>query len=85
MLFTRDEWPGGKNLATTPVIWRRMFEDIPNPDFGLNYDPSHFVWQQMDYLQADPRIRAALPHVHAEGRADRPRPPGRSRHPGLPA
>ncbi len=28
MLFTRHEWPGGTNLATTPVIWRRMFSDI---------------------------------------------------------
>ena len=43
MLFTRDEWPGGKNLATTPAIWRRMFTDIPSQIFGLNYDPSHFV------------------------------------------
>ncbi|MCB0150096.1 MAG: TIM barrel protein, partial [Caldilineaceae bacterium] len=40
MLFTRDEWPGGKNLARSPAIWRRMFEDIPSPNFGLNYDPS---------------------------------------------
>ena len=38
MLFTRDEWPGGKNLATTPAIWRRMFADIPSPNFGLNYE-----------------------------------------------
>ncbi|MCA9147467.1 MAG: sugar phosphate isomerase/epimerase, partial [Planctomycetales bacterium] len=44
MSFTADEWPGGKNLATTPTIWRRMFEDIPSENFGLNYDPSHMVW-----------------------------------------
>lgn len=25
MLFTRDEWPGGKNLAISPAVWRRMF------------------------------------------------------------
>ena len=48
MLFTADEWPGGKNLAGSPAIWRRMFADIPSPCFGLNYDPSHLVWQQMD-------------------------------------
>ena len=48
MLFTRDEWPGGKNLATTPAIWRRMFSDIPSASFGLNYDPSHFVLQMID-------------------------------------
>src|SRR5204863_5439568 len=45
MRFTQDEWPGGKNLATTPVIWRRMFNDIKSDYFGLNYDPSHFVLQ----------------------------------------
>ena len=39
MLFTSDEWPGGKNLATSPAIWRRMFDDIPSPSFGLNFDP----------------------------------------------
>ena len=43
MSFTRDEWPGGKNLAASPVIWRRMFSDIPSKNFGLNYDPSHLV------------------------------------------
>jgi len=51
MLFTRDEWPGGKNLAATPAIWRRMFDEIPDSNFGLNYDPSHLVWQQMDYTR----------------------------------
>ncbi|MEA3368595.1 MAG: sugar phosphate isomerase/epimerase family protein, partial [Planctomycetota bacterium] len=49
MLFTDDEWPGGKNLAHSPAVWRRMFEAIPDAHFGLNYDPSHLVWQQMDY------------------------------------
>jgi sugar phosphate isomerase/epimerase len=51
MYFTRDEWPGGKNLASSPAIWRRMFEEIPSPNFGLTYDPSHLVWQQMDYIK----------------------------------
>ncbi len=50
MLFSDDEWPGGKNLAKSPAIWRRMFNDIPSTSFGLNYDPSHMVWQQMDYV-----------------------------------
>ena len=44
MLFTADEWPGGKNLAGSPAIWRRMFSDIPSDNFGLNYDPSHLVF-----------------------------------------
>ena len=24
MLFTLDEWPGGKNIATSPAIWSRL-------------------------------------------------------------
>lgn len=24
MLFTKDEWPGGQNLMTTPAIWRKV-------------------------------------------------------------
>lgn len=66
MLFTRDEWPGGKNLATTPAIWRRMFSDIPSANFGLNFDPSHFVWQRMDYLKAMREFASKLVHVHAK-------------------
>jgi sugar phosphate isomerase/epimerase len=74
MLFTGDEWPGGKNLATSPAIWRRMFADLPSPSFGLNFDPSHFVWQQMDYLKPLREFRERIFHVHAKDvRLDRER------------
>jgi sugar phosphate isomerase/epimerase len=66
MLFTGDEWPGGKNLATSPAIWRRMFHDIPSAHFGLNFDPSHFVWQQMDYIAPLVEFKDRLFHVHAK-------------------
>jgi sugar phosphate isomerase/epimerase len=66
MLFSRDEWPGGKNLATSPAIWRRMFADIPSPNFGLNFDPSHFVLQGMDYLPVFAEFRDHLFHMHAK-------------------
>lgn len=64
MLFTRDEWPGGKNLATTPAIWKKMFEIIPSANFGLNYDPSHLVWQQMDEVQPIYDFSEKLFHIH---------------------
>ncbi len=74
MLFTRDEWPGGKNLATSPAIWRRMFTEIPSASFGLNFDPSHLVWQQMDYLRPLSEFASRLFHVHAKDvRVDRAR------------
>jgi sugar phosphate isomerase/epimerase len=72
MLFSRDEWPSGKNLAHSPAIWRRMFADIPSENFGLNYDPSHMVWQQMDYLAPLREFGSRLMHVHAKDvRVDR--------------
>jgi sugar phosphate isomerase/epimerase len=66
MLFTDDEWPGGKNLARTPAIWRRMFEAIPSENFGLNYDPSHLLWQQIDYVKPLWAFANRLVHVHAK-------------------
>jgi sugar phosphate isomerase/epimerase len=66
MLFTRDEWPGGKNLLTTPVIWRRAFSDMPSKHFGLNYDPSHFVLQHMDPASPLREFQDKLFHVHAK-------------------
>lgn len=74
MLFSSDEWPGGKNLATTPAVWQRMFEDIQSDSFGLNFDPSHFVWQQMDYIAPLRDFRHKLFHTHAkDARVDRHR------------
>jgi sugar phosphate isomerase/epimerase len=74
MLFSADEWPGGKNLAATPAIWRRMFEEIPSDNFGLNYDPSHLVWQDIDYTKPLWEFREKLFHVHAKDvRVDRHR------------
>ena len=74
MLFTADEWPGGKNLAHSPAVWRRMFEEIPARNFGLNYDPSHLVWQHMDYVKPLWEFADRIFHVHAKDvRVDRER------------
>ena len=64
MFFTNDEWPGGKNLATTPAIWDRMFDIIPNKNFGLNYDPSHMIWQHMDEIKPIYDYKDRLHHIH---------------------
>ena len=66
MLFSKDEWPGGMNLAHSPAIWRRMFEAIPSDHFGLNYDPSHPIWLHMDYLKPIREFADRLIHVHAK-------------------
>jgi len=64
MFFSNDEWPGGKNLASSPAIWRRMFKEIPSPNFGLNYDPSHLIWQFMDYIKPIYEFKNRIFHVH---------------------
>jgi sugar phosphate isomerase/epimerase len=72
MFFTGDEWPGGKNLAYAPAIWRRMFEAIPSPNLGLNYDPSHLAWLMIDYLRPLWEFGERIYHVHAKDvRVDR--------------
>ncbi|MFN3189818.1 MAG: sugar phosphate isomerase/epimerase family protein [Aureliella sp.] len=66
MLFSEDEWPGGKNIATTPKIWRQLFADMESDHLGLNYDPSHMVWQQMDYLKPMRDFADRIFHAHAK-------------------
>lgn len=64
MLFGRDQWPGGQNLMTTPAIWRKVFDILPSPNLGINYDPSHFVWQMIDYIQPLYEFKDKIFHVH---------------------
>jgi len=66
MLFGKNEWPGGKNLFHSPEIWRRMFEAIPSDHFGINFDPSHFVFLMMDYVQPMYEFRHKIFHTHAK-------------------
>ena len=77
MLYSDDQWPGGKNLAATPAVWRqlfRMFDEIAPGTVGLNFDPSHLVWQFIDCQRALQEFAAQLVHVHAKDeRIDRDR------------
>lgn len=66
MIFSGDEWPGGVNLASTPAIWEEMFELVPSPGFGLNFDPSHLVWQMIDVERAIRDFADRIVHVHAK-------------------
>jgi len=66
MLFSGDEWPGGKNLATSPDLWTRMWEILPDDHFGLNLDPSHLVWQMIDPERVVREFAPRIFHVHAK-------------------
>jgi len=66
MIFSWDEWPGGNNLASTPAVWDEMFSLIPSRSFGLNLDPSHLVWLQIDYERVVCDYASRILHVHAK-------------------
>jgi sugar phosphate isomerase/epimerase len=66
MLFSNNEWPGGKNLAVSPMLWQAIFDAIPSPHLGLNFDPSHLVWQFIDCAQSIREFGKRIFHVHAK-------------------
>jgi sugar phosphate isomerase/epimerase len=66
MLFSGDEWPGGKNLATSPALWRRIFAELNSAKVGLNIDPSHLVWQMIDAAKCIREFAQRIVHVHAK-------------------
>jgi len=66
MIFSYDEWPGGNNLASSPAIWKQMWEIIPADNFGLNLDPSHLILQMIDYQRVVYDFKNKIFHVHAK-------------------
>ena len=64
MLFGAEQWPGGQNLFTTPELGTKIFDILDSPNLGINYDPSHFIWQMMDYIQPIYQFRDKIFHVH---------------------
>ena len=64
MLFTNNEWPGGQNIMTSPANWRKVFNILNSDYIGINYDPSHFIWQQIDYIKPIYEFKDKIFHVH---------------------
>jgi len=46
--------------------WQLIFETVPAENFGLNFDPSHLVWQGIDHLKAVEVFADRIFHVHAK-------------------
>jgi len=65
MIFSNDEWPGGHNIAYSPKIWRRIFEEW-GEDVGMNFDPSHLIWQFIDQTRFINEFGPRMAHVHAK-------------------
>lgn len=65
-MYFKTEWPNGTNLAYSPSFWRYMFDYIKSDSFGLNYDPSHLVWQRVDYIKPIYDFAGKLFHFHVK-------------------
>ena len=65
MIFSQNEWPGGHNIAYAPKIWRRIFDTF-GTTVGMNFDPSHLVWQMIDQTRFIAEFGSRFVHVHAK-------------------
>lgn len=65
MIFSHDEWPGGHNIAYSPHVWRRILEAWGG-DVGMNFDPSHLVWQMIDQARFIREFGPHIMHAHAK-------------------
>ncbi|MHB9034935.1 MAG: sugar phosphate isomerase/epimerase family protein [Anaerolineae bacterium] len=70
-----EPWPGSvlghgpyrwTNMATTPELWDKLLNAVPNPALGLEYDPSHLYWQEIDYIRAIREYSSRIHHMHAK-------------------
>ena len=64
MIFSGDEWPGGHNIAYSPAIWRRILSEWDG--VGMNFDPSHLIWQMIDIPRFIAEFGPRMTHVHAK-------------------
>jgi sugar phosphate isomerase/epimerase len=65
MIFSYDEWPGGHNIAYSPMVWRRIIEAWRGK-VGMNFDPSHLVWQMIDQGRFIREFGPHILHAHAK-------------------
>ena len=60
-----EPWPGGPNIATCPAGFEALFKGFgSSPYVGLQYDPSHLVWQMMDPIQTAREFIDKIYDVH---------------------
>ncbi len=70
-----ENWPGLRgnfppvgtiNFAFNPTAWEKMFDAVPSPALGLEFDPSHLVWQGIDWAAQLVKWIDRVHHVHAK-------------------
>jgi sugar phosphate isomerase/epimerase len=61
-----EQWPWVHNIAVSPAIWQEQFRLVPSQRLGLNLDPSHLVWQGIDYVGAVQEFQDRIKLVQAK-------------------
>lgn len=69
-----ENWPGmggdipwhSVNLAWSPRNWTEMFNRVKSATLGLEFDPSHLVWQGIDHVLALKAFKTRIYHTHAK-------------------
>ena len=74
MLFSIDEWPGGKNLAVSPAIWAAMFAGVSQPSLRTQFRPFSSGLAAHRLCPVHSGLRPADSPRPRQGHPDRPGP-----------
>ncbi|EJT02507.1 sugar phosphate isomerase/epimerase [Rhizobium sp. CCGE 510] len=71
LIFAIENWPGPRDnfIGTTPRGWQELFRRIPDPRFGLEFDPSHLIRIGVDPYQAMEAVKDRIAILHAKDTA----------------
>lgn len=55
-----------RNLVFSPLTFEQFLDRVEPTNIGVNLDPSHLFWQQMEPIDCIERLGAHITHVHAK-------------------
>ncbi len=61
-----ENYPTQENFSTVPAVWEKLMARVPNPRFGLEFDPSHLIRQFIDPIKTAWDFRERILAVHAK-------------------
>lgn len=59
-----ENCPMYRNIATSPLMWRELFEALGGKYLGICYDASHYVWQMIDVYRPFKEFGSLIEHIH---------------------
>jgi len=59
-------YPKGQNIAVNPETWEKLFNEVDSPTLGLEFDPSHLVFQFIDPVAAAREFLSKIYILHGK-------------------